>query len=267
MFQIFKLAATYPHILKMTGPGRPTVPLRTKSSKTTQWSWYLMLSYPFLHLSMSLFHPFPRLQHWYNFLIPRLLNPCILVRWVSQIQARKKPQFWQLSSMICQGDDSISFHRQNLIKLSVLLTIVVWMTLPFEEQWQRQITVIYWRLELDNWPQNKDSQSELPTISMWIMSRSWINHDIWDSDREETWYMTKRNAKIGCDHIGFHCNLQQCFWNQMWRTLFPLWSALLYIVWDIQEIHISYHIISYLINLRFIRGSKRPTIFHPFQQY
>lgn len=56
----------------------------------------------------------------------------------------------------------------DLIKLLVLLTIVVWMTLAFREHRQQQNDDCYWWLEdLKTWPQNKDNHSELPTVSMY----------------------------------------------------------------------------------------------------
>lgn len=83
---------TYPHVLHdLRG-----VPLCHHIKRNLQNNTMIRISrviLSLLHLSISLFHPFPRLQCWYNFLIPRLLNPWILVRWVSQNQARKKPQW------------------------------------------------------------------------------------------------------------------------------------------------------------------------------
>lgn len=83
---------TYPHVLHdLRG-----VPLCHHIKRNLQNNTMIRISrviLSLLHLSISLFHPFPRLQYWYNFLIPRLLNPWILVRWVSQNQARKKPQW------------------------------------------------------------------------------------------------------------------------------------------------------------------------------
>lgn len=81
------------HTFFMTYGASHCAIILNETFKTTRWSEYLVLSYPFCICPSRLFHPFPRLQYWYNFLIPRLLNPWILVRWVSQNQARKKPQW------------------------------------------------------------------------------------------------------------------------------------------------------------------------------
>lgn len=93
------------------------------------------------------------------------------------------------------------------------------------------------------------------------MSTSWINHDKYEIriDREEAWYMTKRNDRILCDHIGFQCVLKSNVTNPL-----PLMFCISKdFVGYSGYSYITYYITSYLINLRFIRGSKRPTIFHP----
>lgn len=134
-----------------------------------------------LHLSISLFHPFPRLQHWYNFLIPRLLNPWILVRWVSQIQARKKPQLLTALQHEMPCDPSIWFHWHRFDQ-AISLTdhwgmkdSSVWRTQATKERWLLNAICSWWLEHLIVDLITKTITANC--LQSQCTNRSWVHHE------------------------------------------------------------------------------------------